>query len=106
MFRKLQSRRGETLVEALASILIAALSVALLFGCTIAATQINGMAEEADDVFYRALSAAEGQTADAAHPAKTGTVKIGRGGSSVTWSVTLYGGDGIYAYTREGGAGG
>jgi len=63
--KKLKTRRGETLVEALASILVAALSVALLFGGIAAAAGMDSGAREWDEAYYRALSAAEEQAAPA-----------------------------------------
>lgn len=98
MIRKLKSRRGETLVEAMASIVIAALSVAMLFTCVMAASQINRMAREADEAFYAGLTAAEGQTGTAL----PGTIKIAGGGRERTFSVSLYGGEGMYAYAKGG----
>ena len=45
--KKLHNSQGETLVEVLSSILIASLSVALLFGCVMASA---GMDREAQDL--------------------------------------------------------
>ena len=105
MVHKLKSQRGETLVEIMASIVIAALSVALLFGCVMASIQINRMAQRADEAYYKALTAAETQTEDADYPRKNGTVTI-KGGSSVEkWDILLYGGEEMYAYARDEGAG-
>ena len=57
--RKRKDSRGETLVELLASILIAALSVALLFTCCMTAAAMGRDTREADGRYYEALSAAE-----------------------------------------------
>lgn len=98
MIHKLKSQRGETLVETLASIVIAALSVALLFTCVMAASQINRMAQEADAAYYADLTAAETQAADADHPAKSGEIEI----NGIGFAISLYGGQGMYAYARGG----
>lgn len=62
MIHKLKNQRGETLVEVMASIVIASLSAALLFSCIMASTQINRTAQNADKAYYAALSKAEGQS--------------------------------------------
>lgn len=100
MVHKLKSQRGETLVETMASIVIAALSVALLFTCVMAGVQINRMAQGADEAYYKALTAAETQTADEEHPAKSGKVKITGGSTWEELDVSLYGGEGMYAYAK------
>lgn len=94
MIHKLKSQRGETLVETMASIVIAALSVALLFTCVMAASQINRMAREADEAYYADLTAAETQAA----VAKSGTIKI----SEKPFDISLYGGEGMYSFKRAG----
>ena len=66
MREKLQSSRGETLVEALASILICALSVGLLFGAVMASARLDRIAREAGAQYYQDLSRAECQRRD--HP--------------------------------------
>lgn len=68
MREKLQSTRGETLVEALVSILICALSVALLFGAVMASIHMNQTAQKADIRYYQDLSRAERQRKDAPEP--------------------------------------
>lgn len=93
MIHKLKSQRGETLVETMASIVIAALSVALLFTCVMAASQINRMAQEADEAYYKALTAAETQAA----AAKSGKMEI----SEKEFDISLYGGEGLYSYALK-----
>ena len=87
--KKLNSTRGETLIETLAAILVAALSVALLVGSVTVSGQINRQAQVSDEDFYEQLTAAEAQTPpdDAAFP----DAHIG---------ARLYGGDDLYAYGR------
>jgi len=58
-WNKLKSKKGETLIETLVSILIAALSVALLTTSVIAAARMNKTAKDADVEYYTKLEAAE-----------------------------------------------
>lgn len=94
MCRKLKDHRGETLVEMLASILIAALAVALLFTCCMASVQMGGQARAADERYYENLSAAEART----EAKGAGKVKVEGNGNSVEVQIQLYGGDGMYSY--------
>lgn len=102
MNRKLHDSRGETLVEVLASILISALSVALLFGGVMASAQMDRTAARADAAHYAMLSAAETQSGAPAD--RTGLAieseAAGTGGAAPkrTFSVDLYGGGGMYSY--------
>lgn len=95
--RKLNDNRGETLVEMLASILIAALSVAVLFTCCTAAVEMGKETRAADEAYYEYLSAAEGRTGSA----EEGTVKVEGNSDSVAVEIQLYGGDGMYSYKKE-----
>lgn len=63
MKKKLRNTQGETLVEVLASLLICALSVTLLFGSIMAASRITRTAQETDKRYYEELSKAEEQKA-------------------------------------------
>lgn len=99
---KLHSSRGETLVEVLASILIAALSVTLLFSCIMATSTMDKDAEKLDDAHYSALSDADAYTSAAATPT-TGTVTISRVEDNdvkafATPSIEIYGGAGVFSY--------
>lgn len=99
MSRKLRSRRGETLVEVMASIVIGALSVALLFGCVMASSRIDSAAARMDRDYYAGLSDAEAQSAPAAGAGGTVTVENGGiAGTGVTVDVNVYGGAGMYSY--------
>lgn len=69
MKQKLQSAQGETLVEVLASILICALSVALLFGAVMASSRIDQTAQVTDERYYKALTKAERQSRSLSGPA-------------------------------------
>lgn len=102
--KKLRDDRGETLVEVLASILIASVSVALLFGCVMASSGMDRRARELDGKHYEALTAAEKQETKL----NDGTVHIKQvvtdGGHAEEGdiSVHIYGGEGIYSYKRAG----
>lgn len=98
---KLRNNKGETLVEVLASIVIASLSVALLFGCIMGSSGMDKTAREADEPYYKALSAAEarktgGQTAQVAitKARPTGPAPS----PDVAQTVTIFGEDGVYSY--------
>lgn len=102
MIDKLKSQRGETLVETMASIIIAVLSVALLFTCVMAGAQIDRMAQDADVAYYADLTAAEMQMGEG----KSGKVTIiGSGTTEIPISLYggAYGGEGMYSYARNGG---
>lgn len=92
--RKLRGQRGETLVEVLASILIATLSVALLLGGVAVSVNINRQADAADEAFYENLTAAESRTGTP----KSGTIAIVEGGVSISIPVWVYGGEKLWSY--------
>lgn len=100
MRQKLKNSRGETLVEVLASILIASLSVALLFGCVMASANMDRKAGELDGKHYEALTAAETRSGTAI----SGNVEIQNSKNSVKkkLDIQLYGGEGMYSYKRSG----
>lgn len=109
MARKLHDSRGETLVEMLASILIAALAVALLFTCCMASVEMGRETREADKNYYEALSKAEEQkaplTMDAdGNPLTTAVVKVEGSSVSETVEINLYGGEEMYSYQWKGAA--
>lgn len=97
MRRKLNSQSGETLVEALASILIAFLSVTMLFFCVIAAGRMDKGTVESDKTYYEALAAAE----TAGEKAGSGTVTVTANGAPFTIDIDFYGKDGLYSYRRQ-----
>lgn len=95
--KKLRNNRGETLLEVMASIVIATLSVALLFSCIMASTKVDMKAEDIDASHYAALSEADGRGGEP----ELGTVTITRKGSSdeATPTVQIYGdSDGLFSY--------
>lgn len=108
MGRKLQGSRGETLVEMLASILIATLSVAVLFTCIMTAAGIDRTTREKDEGYYQSLTAAERQEPGTDEdgtplPAETAQLKVTGDGPDKTFTVALYGGEGLWSYKEEAG---
>ena len=114
MIKILRNDQGETLIEVLASILIATLSVALLFTCVMASSRMEQDAESVDEKHYSALSEADAQitpTPDpsAVPPVRDGTVSIERIDStgsveataSPTPSIEVYGDEGMFSYRRQ-----
>lgn len=102
---KLRNNRGETLIEVLASILIAALSVALLFSFTITSSTMEKKAQEEDEGHYGHIAAAEaGPDAPSPMPITGGQVIItDESGTLLTTPipVNIYGGDGMFSYRRQ-----
>ena len=80
--RKLRSRRGETLVETLVSLLIVVLVMAFLATSIVAATRVNAKMRDADGI---------------SEPASL-TVSSGRGTSSFTVPVEKYTTENGYCY--------
>lgn len=99
--KKLHNSRGETLVEVLASILIAALSVTLLFGCVMASSSMDRDAQERDREHYAALTAAEAQSGTGI----SGTVKLQNieNSGEGSLSVEIFGDAGLYSYKKAAG---
>lgn len=95
--QKLRDGGGETLVEVMASIVIGALSVALLFSCVMASSRMDSAAADMDKEHYAGLSAAEGQT-DTVDNGKVTIINDGIGGTNVDIKVNIYGGAGMYSY--------
>lgn len=119
--KKLRNDRGETLVEVLFSVLIATLSVTLLFSCVVASSKLDRGAEGMDEQHYNALSEADAQPTPSAgaSPLPSANVTIARVPASsepgvppepdaspeptpsAELSVTIYGGEGMYSYRRK-----
>ena len=103
---KLHSRRGETLVEVLASVLICALAVLLLVSFATVSTRINKTAQDSDEAYYAALNDAEAHTGTPAPtPAAGGlwTVNVQTAAGALhpgyaLVDVNFYGGDGVYSF--------
>lgn len=104
MKRKWRDARGETLVEVLASILIAALSVALLFSAVVASARMDRNAEQTDGTFHASLRAAEEQvTPSIVFGAAKVTVESNDPSVMTTAepSVIFYGGNGAISYALK-----
>lgn len=107
MREKWRDERGETLVEAVASVLIMTLAVLLLFSAVMVSVRINKRAKELDREFYTVLNAAEAQSAkitdDKIVPADSKvTVKQtypASTGMPVEVEVDFYGGEGALSYS-------
>ena len=106
--KKLRNNRGETLVEVLAAVLIAALSVTLLFGSVAATFTMDKDAQELDEAHYNAFSEAEAYTTEPDVTPIPGTVTISRVNeygtvsASTAPSIEIYGGEDMYSYKRAG----
>lgn len=106
MRQKLKKNGGETLIEVLASILIAALSVALLFSAVMASARMDRSAEQTDDTFHASLRAAEEQDKeDAVTVPDDAKVTVENKDSLVLEtaepSVVFYGGNGAISYALQ-----
>lgn len=87
LWKKLCSRRGETLTETLVAVLVVGLSSAVLAAMIGAASRLNAVAIQKDETLYAAVIAAEtGQ--DAA--AETGKVQVTVGSDTVTFGSVSY----------------
>lgn len=102
---KLKSSRGETLVETLAAILIASLSVAMLLGGVTVSVRLGRHADETDAYFYETLTAAETRQTPAPDAAGSPVVRITAGRTSIELPVQVYGGEGLYSYALDTGRG-
>lgn len=100
--RKLRSQRGETLVEVLASILIASLSVAMLLGGVTVSVNLGKQADTADESFYDTLTSAETrQTPVTAGVSTSPVIKLTEGGTTIEIPIQVYGGEGLYSYALD-----
>lgn len=102
--------RGETLVETLAAILIAVLSVALLLGSVTASGQLARQADQSDTSLFETLTSAEDReealtASDGVSGSPTVTITEGVG-KTATIPVQVYGGEDLYSYARKDPSGG
>lgn len=89
--RKLKTRGGETLIESLVSILIAALTFAFLATAIVTAGKINAKAKQTDVSFQ--------YTAEAVQSHRQATVQ-GESGKRSSCDVVLYEDKGYHYYTE------
>lgn len=107
---KLRNARGETLIEVLASVLVGALSVALLFGCAMVCVRLDRDATTADAEHAKALTDAEIQQTPAENaalfaPSVTDTrvtvTRLDGTGTPAKITVAYYGGKGAVSYKLQ-----
>lgn len=104
MRRKLKSRRGETLVETLAAILMVSLSSALFLTLITAGVRISAAGDDKMQQLNEEWSLAEEAAAGGGHAA-TGTITLTQDGRKKSVEVTYYGAEGGLRSYRQGGAG-
>lgn len=98
--KKLRDKRGETLIESLVSVLIAALAFAFLATAAVSAEKINAKTRNTD-VSFRYTSAEE---TDPAQKTASATAQVSLEGSGAiplqdSGTVTLYTYNGYHYYT-------
>lgn len=105
VFRKLKTRRGETLIESLVAILAFAISTVVMYSMVTAAMNMNYNAREADKAFQNKVKTAE----QAQGSGRSGTVTLTLTQSPANSQdkkmgevvVKVYGDtDGLYAYYK------
>ena len=94
----IQNNRGETLVEVLVSILVAAMSMLLLLGCVTASARLDRQAKEMDSGYYEGFTKADAQAAESAG---VGSVRIAGDSGEVSPGIIIYGGGGIFSYKGQ-----
>lgn len=101
--KKLRNDRGETIVEVLASILIATLSVTLLFGSVMVSSRLDVKTREQDSGYYEGINKAEGQTEAIPVPAGGSVpyVSITGDSASATPPIEIYGGSDVFSYKKK-----
>lgn len=93
MRRKLRQQSGETLIEAMVSLLIALLSMMLLTTSIMAAANINKLNREADDTFNEELKYAESRIEEEGYEAESKELLIDfQSLDDVRVDVEVYGG--------------
>ena len=106
--RKLRSQQGETLVELLASILIASLSVAMLLGGVAVSANLSRQADTSDKYFYETLTAAETRQTPVTESIRPFPVvqltEVGT--TTIELPINVYGGEGLYSYALDTASGG
>ena len=97
MGKKLKDARGETLIETLASILIGALSVALLFAAVMASVHMGRTTKAVDEAFYENFSKAE-QQSGSGESVPNNKITVRNGTITEQIPVTFYGGGSVWSY--------
>lgn len=91
MMRKLLENKGETLIEALVSLLIAVLAMGLVSTAALSATSINKSTREADKIFADELEAAEIHSTEQPSVLKKLTITSSDAKIEVEENVDVYG---------------
>lgn len=101
MIKKLKKNNGETLVEALVSLLIAVLSMALVASASLAAANLNENNREADKAFAEELEQAELYLSDEVL-SKTIEIRFSSGNlEPIEKTVNVYGDGSRFASYRQ-----
>ena len=101
-FRKLRSRKGETLTETLVAVLLVGLASVVLASMISAASHMSAQALERDTALYDEITVAEAQSSG-----QNGSVTVEIGGSSQNFNVTYFGEeDQLHSYSYDKGGGG
>lgn len=100
ILRKLTTRRGETLTETLAALLVICLASAALAAMVTAASRMNAAAMQKDAALYAAVTQTETHSGEGTD----GTVDVTVDGEKITFDVDYYGDDTLtsYGYPRKG----
>lgn len=93
LIRKAKSKKGETLVETLAAILIITLATIILIGSTMGASKINKKVKEADNKFYEQVDKAELKRAENKYAVGQIYIKNDTYSVNITENIDLYGED-------------
>lgn len=99
--KKLKSKKAETLLESLVSLLIATLSVILLSTSIMTAAKTNQIVKDADATFTTELACAEMKSTVAAEDQSLTISFTNDGISSQTVDVDLYGQGSFVSYEKS-----
>lgn len=104
LFKKIKSKKGETLVEVLVGILIIAFAAALFAGMYSATGNINMIAREQDAALYSAVADLEQKKEDSSAKKEGGNVQItDEGGNNIgSVEVDVWSEDGMTSYKKAG----
>lgn len=98
MIKKLKQNKGESLIEALISMLIAVLAMGLITTAALVATRMNHSNRENDQKFSKELEQVEIYMAETVE--KDMTISFSDG-TTETVTVEVYGGDGKFASFKQ-----
>lgn len=98
--RKLKNKKGESFVEVLISVLIAAFGCLLIATLYSAAMSLNVQASKMDDNFYSDISKMEQMFEDEGTSGYKAVIEEDEGNGKLETGVDLYGNNSNYAYKR------